>query len=132
MSDNLTGRPSTPSLFADALGQMTTLFETELRLVRTEMSEKITQAVIAAATMVVSGFLLIVALILLLEGVVQLLIAYGLQPWAANFIVGGVIAVLGVVAVLVAKRGLSARALTPNRTVNQFSKDVRVVKEQVK
>lgn len=132
MTDNATGRPSTPSLFADALGQMTTLFETEIRLVRSELGEKITQAVIAVATMVVSAFLLIVALILLLEGVVQLLIAYGWQPWAANFIVAGVIGVVGAVAVLIAKRGLSAKALAPSRSVAQFGKDVRVVKEQVR
>ena len=132
MSDNVTGRPSTPSLFADALGQMTTLFETEIRLLRSELGEKITQAVVAAATMVASALLLFVALILLLEGVVQLLIAFGLQPWAANFIVGGVIAVVGIAAVLIAKRGLSAKALAPSRSVAQFGKDVRVVKEQVR
>ncbi len=132
MTETVTGRPSTPSLFADALGQMTTLFETEIRLVRSEIGEKITKAVAAVAVMVVSALLLIVALILLLEGIVQLLIAYGWQPWAANFIVGGVIAVVGVVAVLLAKRGLSAEALAPSRSVAQFGKDVRVVKDQVK
>ena len=131
MTDDVTGRPSTPSLFADALSQMTTLFETEIRLVRSEIGEKITKAVIALAVMVVSALLLIVALILLLAGVVQLLIAFGWRPWAANFLVGGVIAVVGVVAVLIAKRGLSAEALAPNRSVTQLGKDVRVVKEQV-
>ncbi len=132
MSDNVTGRPSTPGLFADALGQMTTLFETEIRLLRSELGEKVTQAVTAVATMVVSALLLFVALILLLEGVVQLLIAFGLQPWAANFVVGGVIAVVGVAAVLIARRGLSAKALAPSRSVTQLGKDVRVVKEQVR
>ena len=132
MSQDATGRPSTPSLFADALSQMTTLFETEIRLVRSEISEKISQAVTAVAVLVVSAVLLVAALILLLEGIVQLLIFFGWQPYAANFLVGIVIAVLGGIAIFVALRGLSAKNLAPSRTINQLGKDARVVKEQVK
>ena len=132
MSDNVTGRPSTPSLFAEALSQMTTLFETEIRLVRSEVGEKIHQAVTALGVVVVSAVLLVAALILLLEGVVQLLIAYGWQPFVANFLVGIVIAVIGVIAILVAKKGLSAENLAPSRTMHQLEKDAQVVKEQVK
>ncbi len=132
MSDNLTGRPPTTTLFAEALSQMTTLFETEIRLVRSEISEKIHQAVAALAVVVVSAVLLVAALILLLEGVVQLLIAYGWQPFVANFVVGIVIAVIGVIAILMAKKGLSAESLAPSRTMHQLEKDAQVVKEQVK
>jgi uncharacterized membrane protein YqjE len=132
MSDNVTGRPSTPSLFAEALSQMTTLFETEIRLVRSEVGEKIHQAVAALGVVVVSAVLLVAALILLLEGVVQLLIAYGWQPFVANFVVGIVIAVIGVIAILMAKKGLSAENLAPSRTMHQLEKDAQVVKEQVK
>ncbi len=132
MSENVTGRPSTPSLFADALSQMTALFETEIRLVRSEISEKLTQAVTAVGVLAVSAVLLLAAIILLLEGVVQLLIAFGWQPYAANFLVGIVIAVLGGIAVYLAMRGLSAKNLAPSRTMNQLGKDAQVVKEQVK
>lgn len=132
MNENVTGRPSTPGLFADALSQMTTLFETEIRLVRSEISEKISQAVKAVAALVVSAVLLVAAIILVLEGVVQLLIAFGWQPYAANFLVGVVIAILGAIVVTIAMRGLSAKNLTPNRTINQLGKDAQVVKEQVK
>ena len=48
------GRPSTPSLFADALSQMTVLFETEIRLVRTEVSEKISYAIKAVVALLVA------------------------------------------------------------------------------
>ncbi len=132
MNDNVTNRPSTPSLFAEALTQMTTLFETEIRLVRSEISEKITQAVTAIAVLVVSAVLLVAALILVLEGVVQLLIAFGWSAYAANFIVGVVIAVIGGIAVYMALQGLSASKLAPSRTMNQLGKDAKVVKEQVK
>ena len=132
MSENVTGRPSTPGLFADALSQMTTLFETEIRLVRSEISEKISQAVMGLGVLVGSAVLLVAAIFLLLEGVVQLLISFGWSPYAANFLVGIVIAILGAIAVFVALRGLSAENLTPRRTINQLGKDAQVVKEQVK
>jgi len=51
MTNEATGRPSTPALFADALSQMTSLFETEIRLVRTELSEKISTAFRAIAVL---------------------------------------------------------------------------------
>ena len=131
MSDNPTGRPSTPGLLAEALGQMTTLFETEIRLLKSEIGEKITQAVTSVAMLVVAAVLLLAAMILLLAGVVQLLIAYGWSPYAANFLVGVVIAVVGGIAIFLAMRGLSAKNLAPNRTMSQLGKDARVVKEQV-
>lgn len=132
MSDNLTGRPPTTTLFAEALAQMTTLFETEIRLVRTEISEKITQAVMAVAALVVSAVLFVAALFLILQGIVDLLIAYGVKPFVADFIVGGVIAVIGVVAIFMAKKGLSPSNLAPSRSIHQLGKDAQVLKEQAK
>lgn len=132
MTDNATGRPSTPSLFADALSQMTTLFETEIRLLRREVGEKITQAVSSLAVLVISAVLLIAALILLLQGVVDLLIFYGWKPFAADFLVGVVILAIGGLAVFLALKGLSAANLAPSRTIGQFGKDATVIKEQVK
>lgn len=132
MTDDAKSRASTPSLFADALSQMTVLFETEIRLVRSEISEKITQAVTAVAVLVVSAVLLLAALILLLQGLVDTLIYFGWQAFAADFTVGVVIAIIGGIAVMMALKGLSAKNLTPSRTINQFGKDAKVVKEQIR
>lgn len=132
MSDNVTGRPATTSLFADALSQMTTLFETEIRLVRSELGEKITQAVAAVATLAVAAVLLLASLFLLLQGIVDLLIAYGWKPFAADFLVGVVIAAIGVVAIFAARKALEPAKLAPSRTLNQLGKDARVLKEQAK
>ena len=132
MTDHEAHRPSTPGLFADALSQVALLVETEIRLVRSEVSEKITQAISAVAVLVVAAVLILTALILCLNGIVQLLIAYGWQPYAANFLVGVLIALLGAVAVMMAIKALSPANLTPSRTVTQLGKDARVAKEQVK
>lgn len=132
MTDNPVNRASTPSLFAEALSQMTTLFETEIRLVRSEIGEKITQAVTSIGVLVVSAVLLVAALILVLAGVVQLLIAFGWSAYAANFLVGGVVAVIGGIAVYLAIKGLSASNLAPSRTMTQLGKDAHLVKEQAR
>jgi uncharacterized membrane protein YqjE len=130
MSD-VSGRPSTPSLIAEAMAQMARLVETEIRLVRTELSEKVTQAIYALAIIAVSAVLLLGAIILLLIGVVHLLIYFGLQAFAAYFIVGVVAAVLGGVAVYIAINRLKPSGLAPHRALNQISKDAQVIKEPV-
>ena len=132
MTDNPTNRASTPSLFAEALSQMTTLFETEIRLVRSEIGEKIAQAVRSIGVLVASAVLLVAALILLLEGIVQLLITFGWSAYAANFLVGVVIALVGGIAVAMAMKGLSAESLAPSRTMTQLGKDAHLAKEQAR
>ena len=126
------GRPSTPSLFADALSQMTTLFETEIRLVKTEISEKISSAINAVIVLLVAAVLLLAALFIILFGIVQLVIFFGVVAWLAYFIVGVVIAVAGAIALYVALNKLSTDNLMPKRSLNQLGKDADVVKEQVK
>jgi uncharacterized membrane protein YqjE len=130
MSD-VSGRPSTPSLIADAMAQMARLVETEVRLVRTELSEKISQALYALAIIAVSAVLLLAAIILLLIGVVHLLIYFGLQAFVSYFIVGVLAAVIGGIAVYVAISRLKPSGLAPNRSISQIGKDAQVIKEQV-
>lgn len=126
-----TGRPSTSSLVADAISHLSKLIETEIRLVKTEMSEKISAAVRAVVILVASAILLVAALFLLLQGVVDLLVYFGMQPFAAAFVVGIVIALIGVIAIWIALRSLTAEQMAPKRTFNQLGKDATVIKDQV-
>ena len=126
-----TGRPSTSSLVADAISHLSRLIETEIRLVKTEMSEKISAAVRAVAVLVASAVLLVAALFLLLQGVVDLLVYFGMQPFAAAFVVGVVIALIGGIAIWIALRALTADQMAPKRTFNQLGKDATVIKDQV-
>ena len=132
MSIEPPGRPSTPSLFADALSQMTVLFETEIRLVRTELSEKISFALKAVIALLVAAVLMLAGLFIILFGLVQLLIFFGLFAWLSFFIVGVVIAGIGGVALLFGMNRLSADNLMPKRSMDQLGKDAHIVKEQVK
>ena len=132
MSIETPGRPSTPSLFADALSQMTTLFETEIRLVRTEISEKISAAIKAVVFLLVAAVLLLVGLFIILFGIVQLVIYLGVVPWLAYFLVGGLLAVIGAIVLYVTLNRLSTDNLMPKRSMDQLGKDATIVKEQVK
>lgn len=126
------GRPSTPSLFADALSQMTVLFETEIRLVRTEISEKISFALKAVIALLVAAVLALAGLFIILFGIVQVVIALGVVTWLAYFIVGVVIAGIGGLAALFGIRRLSADKLMPAKSMDQLGKDATIVKEQVR
>ena len=126
------GRPSTPSLFADALSQMTVLFETEIRLVRTEVSEKISYAIKAVIALLVAAVLALAGLFIILFGNVQVVIALGVVAWLAYFIVGIVIAGIGGLVALFGIKRLSADNLMPKQSLDQLGKDATIAKEQVK
>jgi uncharacterized membrane protein YqjE len=127
----LTGRPSTSGLIADAMSQMARLVESEVRLVRTEIGEKVSAAVRAVAIIAVSAVVLLAAVFLILIGIVHLVIYFGLQPFVAYFAVGGVAAVIGAIAVYIALRQLRPSGLAPRRSINQISKDAQAIKEQM-
>ena len=125
------GRPSTPALFADALSQMSSLFETEIRLVRTEISEKLSFAIKTVAVMLAAAVMLLLGLLLLLFGVVYGISALGPPLWVMFFIVGGVIVAAGGIALLLGLSELSGDKLLPKRSMDQLGKDATIVKEQV-
>ena len=131
MINEPTGRPSTTSLFADAFAQLTRLIQTEIKLLKTEISEKISEAVRAIVIMVVSAVLLLLALILILQGIVALLVYFGLPAFAAFFIVGLVIAIAGGIAIWIALKSLSVDNLKPKRSIKEFGRDAHVIKDQV-
>ena len=131
MTNDSFGRPSTTSLIADAISQLGRLVETEIRLVKTELSEKISEAVRAVVMLVAAAVLLIAALIFILQAIVDLLIYFGMQPFAAAATVGVIIAVIAGIVIFIALRRLSAEHMKPKRTIGQLGMDAHVIKDQV-
>lgn len=128
MTDRISERPSTPSLIGHAINQATELLTTEIALVRLEATEKLTLALVSIVSLAAAAVFIIVALIFLLQGVVELLIDQGLPAFGASFIVGGVIALIAVVAAVLAARNLSAARLKPNRTLGQIETAKNIIK----
>lgn len=125
------GAASIPGLFTEVLSQLTHLFRTELRLFKTELSEKVTQATAAAGMIVAGAVLGIGALYLFLQGIVLLLVSFGVPSQWATFAVA---IVVGLVGYLIVRKGLgdlSASNLAPERTLQSLNRDAAVAKEQV-
>ena len=128
MIDTDTARPSTASLLGEALSQTSRLVAAEIQLVRIEITDKLSTAVKAVVGIVIAAVFMIVAMIFLLQGVVALLVAFGLAVSTANFAVGGAIAVLAAVAIFIALRSLSSSKLKPSRTLRQMHENTELMK----
>ena len=129
MTDSPDDRPSTASLIGDAISQATSLVSTELHLVRLEATEKLIGALMAVVGIIFAAVFMMVALIFLLQGLVELLVAVTHWPaFGASFAVGGGIAVVAIIAIIVALRGLSAAKLSPTRTMRQVQHSTDAVK----
>jgi hypothetical protein len=124
-------RRSTPQLFSEVLAQVTALMRAELRLVRAEIGEKLSQMATGAALIGVAAVVMIAALVLLLHGLAAWLVAAGWQAHWAALLVGGVAAAIAVVLLMKAMSDLKASNLKPDRTLHQLNKDLNVAKEQV-
>jgi uncharacterized membrane protein YqjE len=131
MTERATGF-STPHLFVEAVAQMAGLIRTEIRLARTELSEKVAKAVTAVGLLSGAIVLLFAALFLLLQGAVAWLVVAGMQPHWAAFLVGAAVGIIGLVLLFTALSALKVSNLTPDRTLDQVGKDMAVAKEIVR
>ena len=122
---------STPGLMADLLDQVTQLVRKEVQLLRAEMSDKATQAMVAAGSILAAAVLAITALNVLAAALVAGLAKAGVPgPWSAVIVGVG----LAIVAFVMAKKGidnLKAGSLAPERTTRAAVRDVSMVKEKI-
>ena len=122
---------SVPELFSDLVNQFTTLFRKEIQLARTEISEKINEALSGLGIVIGGAVLMIAALGVLLQGIAELMVWFGLDtPWA-YLGVGIVAAGVGYGLVRSGLSNLSPENLKPTKTVQQLSRDAVAAKEQV-
>lgn len=120
-------RAGLTSLIASAISQSADLVQTEFRLARAEVSEKLAAARSGLAFMAVAAVLLIAALGLILQAFVSLLIDKGVSPPLAMVIVGGATALVGIALFLVGQRRLRPEQLVPERTLRSLAQDKRAV-----
>jgi uncharacterized membrane protein YqjE len=122
-----TGEESLAEIAVTVLREVTTLVHTELRLLRTEIVEKLTATGISAALMAVGAFLVLAALVLLLQAAIAAFVAYGFSWLSAILIVAAMTLVAGAALLWVGIRGVRAERLAPSKTLNQLQKDANVV-----
>ena len=122
---------SVPDLLGDVLHETTELFRTEGRLIRSEISDKLTQVQLAGGSLAAGAICLLVALIILAGALVTALAKVMDPAWAA-LLVGVAIAVIGALLLAAGKKSLEGVNLAPERTLTQLQKDGQLVKEQAR
>ena len=122
-------RPGVVTLATAAVAQTADLLQTEFRLARVELAEKMSAVRSGVVMILVGAIFLIAALGMILQALVGFLINAGVSPPLAILIVAGGAAVLGIIFFLVGQKRLDPAELSPDRTLNSLSRDSRMVKE---
>lgn len=127
-------RRSFAGLFSDLWRETTTLVHEEAELAKADISEKAGQAMHAAGAVAAGGAVAFAGFLILLLAVVNML-APLLPPesagWLAPLIVGGVVLVIGLIALSSGRRKLQAGNLKPERTARSLRRDGRMVQEHM-
>jgi hypothetical protein len=120
------------NLITDVVGDATHLFQTEIRLIRAEINEKLGRMANAGTLLAAGGVAAMAAIFLLLQAVVRWLEVAGLPDEWGYLLVG--LIVTGVAAALLMKgiSNLKSTNLVPDRTLDQIRADFTTVKEQMK
>jgi hypothetical protein len=122
---------STFGLITDALSQVAVLFQTEMRLVRAELSEKLNQ-IAGHAAMVGAGLVGVLAgLLFILQSVVSWLEVAGLPDEWGYLLVGLAVGIIGAVLLSKGINALKETSVVPERAVSQVRADLATVKEHI-
>jgi len=120
------------TLVSDLAQQVTTLLQTEGKLLRTELYEKAEQAGAGAVEVLGGAICLMAALLILLQALVIALAKAGLGAGWSSLLVGVVVAGLGLILVRSGAASMKPSNLTPDRIAAQLKSDANVIKDQVK
>ena len=121
---------SIKSLWTQLSSGVTDLFQSEIRLFKTEISEKTDQITKALLAIFGGLFIALAALVILLQALVVAL-SDNMDPALAALLVGAVAAIIGLVLVLGGARGLKPENLEHRRTTSELRRDQNLVKEHM-
>ena len=118
-------------LLADVINEVTGLLQTELRLVRVEMSEKLSKLANGGVMIGVAAALTIAGLGIAFLAVTEWLVVAGLtREWALTLVAAVTLAVGG----LFAMRGVAnikETELVPERSLHHVRQDIHTIKDHV-
>jgi len=119
------------NLITDVIDDAAHLFQTEIRLIRTEINEKIARLASGGTLVAIGAVAGLAAVFLLLQAIVRWLAVAGLPDQWGYLLVG--LAVAGVAATFLMKgiNNVKSTNLMPDRTLDQLKADFATVKEHV-
>ena len=124
-------RPLT-SVVTQVASDLAYLVQTEFRLARAEIGEKLSSMANGGVFIGVAFVLLLSGLVILLMTIAEWLIFAGLASRWSYLLVGGVVVVGGLVFALLGAKRFKASELVPNRTIRDLTADIQVTKEHVR
>ena len=121
---------SLTGLIRQLADDITSLFTKELALAKVEVSHSIHDAKAGAVSLITGGSVLYAGfLFLLLAGVLAL--GQLVELWMAALIVGGAVAVIGMIMVASGKKKMQAASFKPEHTLEAMEKDKRAMRRAV-
>jgi hypothetical protein len=124
-------RPIT-TLFTEVVTELTALVQSEFRLARAELNEKVDRVANSGIAIGAGAICALAGLFVLLLAIVEWLAVAGLPREWGLLLVGGLVAVVGAVLLMRGINNLKGSALMPQRTVHQVRQDISVAREQVR
>ena len=121
---------SVPGLIKSLADDVTHLFAQEIALAKTEVASAVKDIKAGVLSLAVGLGVLFAGFIVLLGAAVAGLSLF-METWLAGLIVGGVVALIGLVLLLKAKKSLNPDAMVPNRTINSLKRDEAMVRRTV-
>ncbi len=118
-------------LASDAMSKAAELVRLELRLARSELADKLAQWKVGLALVLIAGVFASAALLLVLQAIVVALVEHGVRASVATIIVAGVTLVIAAICFGTGRSRLGTDLVTPERTLNQVSRDKELVKEKL-
>ena len=99
------------------------LFQTELRLLRAEIFEKLILIGVSVALLGTGALLLVTTVVLLVQAGIAGLVACGFSWPIATFFVAGAVLLVGAGLIWAGINGLNIERLKPSKTLDQLRKD---------
>ncbi|MFG6666039.1 phage holin family protein [Halomonas sp. HNIBRBA4712] len=123
---------SVGSLLTTLTREVTDLVRGETALAKAEVSEKTHQMMTAIAAIAVAGAVIFAGFLVLLAAAVALLneiLPPDMTPWLSAAIVGGVVAVIGLIMLSAGLNRIKAQNLAPRRTLDSLQRDRELARE---
>lgn len=136
MQHTIRDERSVGSLISDLFQKSALLVRKEIQLGKAEMNEKVSQIGTGVGSLAVGGAIAFAGfLVLLAAASLGLAAAWEpaqTHPWLAPLIIGGVVALIGLMMLSKGRKNLKPENLTPRRTMESVRRDKEFVKEHAK
>ncbi len=130
MNDSSTREHSFGEILSGLASDLQSMVRGEISLARIEFGRKLHALIVAAVTALGGALVAFAGLVVFLQGVAAAL-ALAIPLWAALFIVGAIIIIVGGVMARAAWAKMSLESVMPERTAANLRSDAAILKEHI-